>query len=82
MYNLGQFSFILLTASDTLPTSVNLKCWHIRCGAKCTLCGHSQLTTAHILDGCPVALSQGRFTYRHDNVLHCLATELLMHFDG
>jgi len=46
------------------------------------LCGHSQPTTAHILGGCPVALSQGRFTYRHDKILHCLATELLTHFDG
>jgi len=80
--NPGQFSFILRAASDTLPTSVNLKRWHIQCGAKCTLCGHSQPTTAHILGGCPVALSQGCFTYRHDKVLHCLATELLMHFDG
>jgi len=80
--NPGQFSFILCAASDTLPTPVNLKCWYIQCGAKCKLCGHSQPTRAHILGGCPVALSQGRFTYHHDKILHCLATELLMHFDG
>ena len=29
-------------------------------------------TTAHVLSGCPVALSQHRFTYRHDLVLHSL----------
>ena len=78
----SQVSFILCTTSDTLPTSVNLRRWHIQCGTKCTLCGHSQSTTAHALGGCSVALSKGRFTYRHDNVLHCLATELLNCFAG
>jgi len=76
----SQVSFILCTTSDTLPTSVNLRRWHIQCGTKCTLCGDSQSTTAHALDGCSVALSQGHFTYHHDNVLHCLATELLKYF--
>ena len=35
-----------------------------------------------ILGGCSIALSQGHFTYRHDKVLHFLATELLKHFAG
>ena len=29
-----------------------------------------------------MALSQGRFTYHHDKVLHCFAVELLKHFAG
>ena len=33
-------------------------------------------TSAHVLGGCPVALSQGRFTYRHDLVLHCIVSNL------
>jgi len=70
----GQFSFILRAASDTLPTAVNLQRWRIQCDAKCSLCGCARPTTAHILSGCPVALSQERFTYRHDEVLHCLAS--------
>ena len=70
----GQFSFILRAASDTLPTAVNLKRWRIQCSAKCSLCDCTRPTTAHILNGCPIALSQGRFTFRHDQVLHCLAS--------
>ena len=80
--NPGQLSFILRVASDTLPTPVNLKRWNIQCGSKCSLCGYSQPTTAHILGGCSVVLSQGHFTYRHDGVLHCLATEISKHFAG
>ena len=30
----------------------------------------------HVLNGCPVALQQGRFTFRHDAVLSCLMAEL------
>ena len=66
----------MCAASDTLPTAVNLQYWHFQCSAKCTLCGSGQPTTAHVLGGCPGALSQGRFTYRHNKVLYCLATEL------
>jgi len=33
-------------------------------------------TLRHILTGCKVALSQGRFTWRHDQVLQCLALAL------
>ena len=43
---------------------------------KCSLCGNTHPTTAHILGGCPVALSQGHFTYRHDQVLHCIVSNL------
>ncbi len=25
---------------------------------------------AHVLSGCPMALDQGRYTWRHDNVLN------------
>ena len=72
----GQLSFLLRVSSDTLPTVVNLHCWHIQCGAKCTLCDSNHPTTAHILGGCPVALSQQRYTYRHNKVLHILVSKL------
>ena len=72
----GQLSFILHAASDTLPTAVNLQHWHIQCNAMCPLCGCVRPTTAHILDGCATTLSQGHFTYQHDQVLHCLALGL------
>ena len=74
--NPGHFSFILRAASDTLPTAVHLRRWNIQCGAKCTLCGSTQPTTAHVVGGCPSALTQGRYTCRHSQVLGSLITEL------
>ena len=72
----GKLSFLLRASSDTLPTAVNLCRWHIQCGAKCTLCDSNHPTTAHILGGCPVALLQQQYTYRHNKVLHILASKL------
>ena len=74
--NPGHISFVLRAASDTLPIAVNLQRWRIQCSAKCSLCGCTQPTTAHVLGGCPSALMQGRFTFRHNQVLYCLASEL------
>lgn len=65
----GQLSFILRAASDTLPTPVNLKRWKIRIDATCSLCGSPSATTHHVLNGCHEALTQGRYTWRHDSVL-------------
>ena len=62
----GQLSFILRAASDTLPTPLNLK---YRLDAKCHLCSSNRATTAHILNGCPIAVEQGRYTWRHDSIL-------------
>jgi len=76
--NPGQLSFILRAVSDTLPTSVNFKHWHIHgvgLSAHC-VATLAQPTTAHVLGGCPSSLKQGHFTYRHTQVLHCLTTEL------
>ena len=39
----------------------------------CILCDSSHPTTAHVLGGCPVALSQDRYTYWHDLVIQSLA---------
>ena len=72
----GQLSFLLWVASDTLPTAVNLRRWCVQSDVKCTLCDSTCPTTAHILGGCPVALTQQRYTYRHDQVLHLLASKL------
>ena len=65
----GQLSFILRPASDTLPTPLNLKRWNYRLDAKCHLCNSNRPTTAHILNGCTIALEQGRYKWRHDCVL-------------
>ena len=66
----GQLSFMLRAASDTLPTPMNLSRWRYKADSKCPLCGSPYSTTLHILNACPTALSQGRYTWRHDSVLH------------
>ena len=58
----GQLSFLLRAGSDTLPTPLNLKRWRIRVDANCTLCGALSPTVLHILNGCPIALNQSRYT--------------------
>ena len=63
----GQLSFILGVCSDTLPTQVK---------AKCKLCDSGNATIRHILNGCPEALSGGRYSWRHDCVLKYLANSL------
>ena len=55
------------SAIDTLPTKVNLKLWGKRASDKCR-CGKKE-TLNHILNGCDMALQEGRYTYRHDNIL-------------
>ena len=69
---IGQLSFVLKAASDTLPTPLNLKRWSYRVSAKCPLCDSPAATVSHILNGCPTVLNQGRFTWRHDSVLHVI----------
>ena len=63
-------SFCLASTYDTLPSPTNLKRWRITAEAMCTLCSKDVYTTAHILGACKVALQQGRYTFRHDTVLH------------
>ena len=72
----GQLSFLLRATSDTLPTAINLRRWSVQCNSKCLLCDSSRPTTAHVLNGCPVALNQQRYTYRHNQVISALATML------
>ena len=45
-----------------------LKLWGYKDSAECQLCGAEQATLHHILVNC-FALTQGRYTWRHDSVL-------------
>ena len=55
----------------TLPTKTNLKQWGKLTNDRC-FCGKRQ-TLNHVLNCCNVSLNQGRFTYRHDNILLYIA---------
>ena len=69
IYNLprGTMKFLLNSTIDTLPTKVNLKMWGKVSSDKCR-CGSKQ-TLNHILNCCGPSLREGRYTFRHDNVL-------------
>ena len=74
-YEQLQLSFLLRSVHDLLPTPTNLERWKLTEESSCPLCGQTG-TLAHILTACPTALSQGRYTWRHDQVLRALADSL------
>ena len=63
--------FLIGATYDVLPTPQNLKLW-VNGDPLCSLCS-STATLKHILSGCKVSLSQGRYTWRHNQVLKSLA---------
>ena len=69
-------SFCISSTYDTLPSPSNLKRWKLTTKASCFLCNKDTCTTSHILGACKVALSQGRFTFRHGNVLRIIITNI------
>ena len=63
--------FLVKAVYDLLPTPSNKNIWF---GSEetCKLCGGNG-TLNHILSGCIVALKQGRYRWRHDQVLRQIA---------
>ena len=69
--------FLLNSCLDTLPTQVNLCQWGKSTSDLCKLClnadpplqGQKRETLQHSLNSCSTALKQGRFTWRHDNII-------------
>uniref|UniRef100_A0A1B6EMV9 Reverse transcriptase zinc-binding domain-containing protein n=1 Tax=Cuerna arida TaxID=1464854 RepID=A0A1B6EMV9_9HEMI len=53
----------------TLPDPSNLKRWGLVENSNCPLCSRAPVSASHILAGCPIALHEGRYTWRHDRVL-------------
>lgn len=68
----ARLSFLIRSTYDTLPCPRNLHQWF---GTEelCPLCSTNNASLQHILSGCKIALSQGRYRWRHDLVLRKLA---------
>ena len=66
-----QLKFLIKSVYDLLPTPANKNRW-FNTEERCLLCGNNA-TLAHILSGCKIALSQGRYKWRHDKVLKEIA---------
>jgi hypothetical protein len=62
-------SFVLNSLINSVRTPDMLRLWGYKSTAECPLCAAPQCTLHHELVGCPVALDQGRYSWRHDSVL-------------
>ena len=72
----GSLGFLVKSVYDLLPTPENRNRW-FSTEERCQLCGGIG-SMAHILSGCPTALGQGRYRWRHDQVLK----EIAHHVEG
>ncbi|GFO02902.1 polyprotein [Plakobranchus ocellatus] len=68
-----RISFLIRSVYDLLPSNANLVRWGKKDDPTCPLCQGRQ-TTEHVLSSCKVALSQGRYTWRHNRVLRELVS--------
>ena len=64
----GTAKFIINVAIDSLPTKANLMTWGKRSNDRCRRCGWRE-NLNHILSACRKSLDEGRFTYRHNNII-------------
>jgi len=62
-------SFVLNATINSLPTPDMLKLMGLSANGTCKLCGALQCTLFHILSNCSTALTDKRYTWRHDSVL-------------
>ena len=60
---------------DTLPTPANLRRWKCGTNDKCKLCGNKG-TTNHILNCCKIMLESQRYTWRHNNLVNFIVTNV------
>ena len=62
---------VICRAYDQLATRANLAQWGLSSNGKCILC-EKPGTLAHIMSGCSIALSSGRYMWHHNRVLKWL----------
>jgi hypothetical protein len=69
----GTMKFLLNSITNTLPTGNNLLQWGKSTTDHCKQCNGRE-TTCHVLANCSVSLDQGRYTWRHNNVIKYILT--------
>ena len=62
-------SWVLNASINSVCTPDMLKLWNYVSNAQCGLCGHECCSISHILSSCKTALTQKRYTWRHDSCL-------------
>ena len=73
-----RIKFMLRATYDLLPTPTNLVRWGISEDERCPLCSRPS-NLEHVLSSCKIALTQQRYTWRHDSVLKVIAHHLDLH---
>ena len=71
--------FMLRSVYGTAVTPSRVAKWSDEEDGMCKMCKNKLGTIQHILSGCRVALSQGRYTWRHDKVLREIHNQLQYH---
>ena len=66
-----RLSFVIRSLYDQLPSRDNLRKWGMVEDSRCVLYGEVQ-TLRHVLSSCKYALAEGRYTWRHNQVLQIL----------
>ncbi|XP_075315189.1 uncharacterized protein LOC142375145 [Odontesthes bonariensis] len=67
-----RIKFLIQSVYDVLPSPSNLHRWGLAENPLCPLCQRAG-TLEHILSCCPRALGEGRYRWRHDQVLRVIA---------
>ena len=80
-YGDSLIGFMLSAVYGTLVTPALVAKWSEEEDGMCKLCTDKLGTVPHILAGCPVALSQGRYRWRHDKVLKQIAEQVTFHYE-
>lgn len=68
----SSIKFLLKAVYDVLPSPANLCLWKLTPDPNCKLC-NKPANLQHVLSGCKVALTDGRYRWRHDQVLRQIA---------
>jgi hypothetical protein len=64
-----------MESRSQIPYQLEILQWGKATSDPCKLCQNRE-TTCHVLNGCKVALDQGKYTWRHDSILQYVADSL------
>ena len=67
------FNFSIRYINDSLPNRTNLTKYGIPPTSDCSFCLQTE-SLLHVVAGCTKYLDEGRYTWRHDSILHFLAS--------
>lgn len=68
----ANLTFLIRSVYDILQSPANLSIWNKTESALCPLCKRVG-SLKHILSSCPTALAEGRYRWRHDQILRVIA---------